>query len=226
MILKVINGDIKLSLFITSFNSVNQLKTSLINFVMIIPTMYEHSMFSKKFFEFLNIDSCIDNKNGLRINNIQSFSLKNISFGYNKKTNPILKNISINAKKGEKIALVGRNGVGKTTLIKIICRFYGLWEGEYTVNDISVEKINTDSIRKRISIVFQDIDFYSVSIIENILMRSINNKEEDELIVKDALLRVGLLEKVNSLPNGLYTNLSKNFDNNGTYFSGGELQNF
>ena len=57
-------------------------------------------------------------------------------------------------------------------------------------------------------------------------MRSINNKEEDELIVKDALLRVGLLEKVNSLPNGLYTNLSKNFDNNGTYFSGGELQNF
>lgn len=224
LILKVINGDIKLSLFITSFNSVNQLKNSLINFVMIIPTMYEHSMFSKKFFEFLNIDSCIDNKNGLRINNIQSFSLKNISFGYNKKTNPILKNISINAKKGEKIALVGRNGVGKTTLIKIICRFYGLWEGEYTVNDISVEKINTDSIRKRISIVFQDIDFYSVSIIENILMRSINNKEEDELIVKDALLRVGLLEKVNSLPNGLYTNLSKNFDNNGTYFSGGELQ--
>ena len=115
------------------------------------------------------------------------------------------------------------NGSGKTTLIKLILKFYALQDGSMYINDINYNEVNPFSLRKNIAVVFQDYQIYAVSIAENILMRKVKSKEDEE-IVYQALDKVGLLEKVKSLKDGINTQMTREFDASGEAFSGGERQ--
>ena len=84
-------------------------------------------------------------------------------------------------------------------------------------------RADTSLLKDNVSIAFQDSQLYALPIINNILMRPVNN-EKDERFVCEALNRVGMLEKINSLPLGIYTPFSQKLDNNGISFSGGEIQ--
>ena len=131
--------------------------------------------------------------------------------------------MSIKVNKGEKIAIVGDNGSGKTTLMKLLLRFYNPSSGEILYNGINLSEYNEKCLRKEFSIVFQDFQIYAVSIAENVLMRRVIN-EEDEKRVYQALEKVGLTEKINSLKDGIYTQVTREFDRSGASFSGGEKQ--
>lgn len=114
----------------------------------------------------------------------------------------------------------------KTTLTKLILNLYKPTQGEILLNDIPYYMYNKESINNIIGAVFQDFEVFSLPIIENILMRKVNynNKERDEEIVLKALEYIGLREKVESSPKGIYSYITRELDEEGLNFSGGELQ--
>lgn len=224
LIVLVFNGKMIISNFITAINSMMQLKNNLISISSIVPSLYEQSQYIEKIRCFYDQESSIELSNKKIIERIEYLEFNNIKFKYPASQHYIIDNCSLKIRKGNKIALVGRNGMGKSTILKLICRLYKVNDGEMLLNGISSINIDVRSLRNKINIVFQEVEYYATTLIENVLMREIDNKTDDEKLVVDALKKVGLYEKVSKLPNGIYTELSREFNELGTYFSGGEYQ--
>ena len=149
--------------------------------------------------------------------------IDNISFKYPKNDKYAIKNLSMEITKGQKIAIVGYNGSGKTTLMKLLLSFYKPTEGNIILNDVNYNDVSTTQIREKYSIVFQDFQIYAVTIAENVLMRRVETKEDEEL-VWEALRKVGLEQKIKKFKNNIYTLVTREFDRDGISFSGGERQ--
>ena len=146
-------------------------------------------------------------------------TLQNVSYHYPDSKEEVLKNINITIKKGEKLAVVGVNGAGKTTLVSIISGLLKPTSGQILINGVFIEEYNIIDYHSLFSAVFQNISFLPVSIIENIAFSHIDEKR-----VADSLKRSGLWEKVSALPQGIYTKLIKNVNEDATDLSGGEQQ--
>ena len=140
-------------------------------------------------------------------------------FTYPRTTSKILDNVSFKINKGEKISVVGLNGAGKTTIVKLICRLYKINEGEILVNGANIDHYNYSSYISKISAVFQDFKLFAYSIKENIL-----NEDGDEKEAYQIACKVGLKEKIDKLDDGINSLYSKSFDEKGIELSGGECQ--
>ena len=147
---------------------------------------------------------------------------KDVSFKYPGSSNYALKNISSVIRKGERLSVVGLNGAGKTTFIKLLCRLYECTEGEILVNGVNILDYEYRSYMKLLSVVFQDFCLLGFSIKENIIC-DMPDKEDDEKLMP-LIERVGLKEKVDSLSLGLMTPVFRYYDQNGFEPSGGEQQ--
>ncbi len=147
-----------------------------------------------------------------------------VSFAY--PCNPdhrVLNNINLTIHEGEKLAVVGLNGSGKSTFIKLLLGLYLQDQGDITLNSLPYDLYQTDEFRKIFGVVFQDYIIHCVSIAENILFKNkLSEKEEEE--VWEALEFSGLADKVRNLPNTIYCPISREFDESGIYLSGGEYQ--
>lgn len=143
---------------------------------------------------------------------------ENVSFRYPNTETFVLKNISIRIPMGETLSVVGKNGAGKTTFIKLICRFYRPTEGRITVGGVDIYEIGDAEYNALISAVFQDYQNFSLTLRENVLL----GKQEEDL--SELMADVGLLDLVSRLPNGMNTYLSRRFDSDGVELSGGEEQ--
>ena len=174
-----------------------------------ITTLKEHARYIDDFLWVMDYVPEIEKNEGIEINEFNSIRIENIYFKYHESKDFVINNLSFNLNRGDKIAIVGHNGSGKTTLIKLILKFYALQDGSMYINDINYNEVNPFSLRKNIAVVFQDYQIYAVSIAENILMRKVKSKE-DEDVVYQALDKVGLLEKVKSL-NGTYRFITLKF---------------
>jgi ATP-binding cassette, subfamily B, bacterial len=222
---KVILKSLNVGDFVALSGSAQQLFSQLTQFINIFPQLYEHSVYTENFEEFMNYKPSIHNdKSKMEFKNNSIIEFRNLSFVYPNTEKTVLKGINIKIYSGEKIAFVGYNGAGKSTLIKLLTRLYDPTEGQIILDGIDCKKYNVTSIRKNIGIIFQDYQMFSVSIAENILMRPIINREDDEDTVYKALKQVGLYDKIHSMENGIYTVLSREFTNSGAIFSGGEFQ--
>lgn len=145
---------------------------------------------------------------------------RNVSFRYPHAGHYALKNVSLKFKIGERLAVVGENGSGKTTFIKLLCRLYDPDEGEILLNGINIRKYNYREYMNIFSIAFQDFQLLSFPLGENIAARECYDKKRaDECIQK-----VGLAEKIAPLPKGLDTYLNRDFEEQGVPLSGGEAQ--
>lgn len=145
---------------------------------------------------------------------------RNVSFRYPGAEEYALKDINLTFPYGKKIAIVGENGAGKTTLAKLLLRLYDVTEGEILVGGTNIKEIEYPAYLKLYAAVFQDYKLHSYSIRENIAFQE---SGKDELIW-DLLRRQGLDEAVRQAPNGLDTFLTKELDQEGKDFSGGEKQ--
>lgn len=143
-----------------------------------------------------------------------------VSFKYPNTDRYVLRNISIKIEAGKKLSVVGYNGAGKTTFIKLICRLYEPTEGKIYYNGIDVSTIDYTEYVKLLSVVFQDFALFYFTIKDNIVF----GKERDSSALKEAIEKSGLGEKIDGLKDGWDTPLSKEFYNNGIEFSGGEGQ--
>ena len=148
---------------------------------------------------------------------------RNVSFRYPNAENDTIKNISFKIKAGEKLALVGVNGAGKTTIVKLLCGLYLPTEGEILLNSHPINDYNIYEYYSLFSAVFQDISLMPYSIAENIAATT----EKDEIDfekVKNSIEIAGLKERVDALPLGVDTPFNKNINEDAVDFSGGEKQ--
>ncbi len=147
---------------------------------------------------------------------------KNVSFMYPNTQKYVLKDLSFTIESGERISLVGENGAGKSTIVKLLCRLYEPTEGEILLDGRNYLKYSEDTYRKLLSIVFQDTINYAFMIKENVSMRP--DTMTDETKVTAALEKAGLMEKISSLTNGFDSNLIKFIYPDAVALSGGENQ--
>lgn len=145
---------------------------------------------------------------------------KNVSFKYPGSDNYSLKNINLKINNGEHLAVVGRNGSGKTTFIKLMCRLYDVTEGEILINGVNIKNYTEKSINKLYSVVFQDFQMFSLPVSVNI---SADNEYDRERML-DCLEQANIKDRILKMPKKETTYLYKNIDKAGVEISGGEAQ--
>ncbi len=153
---------------------------------------------------------------------IESIEFRNVSFAYKEGGEYTVRNLSFKLEGGTSLALVGHNGAGKTTIIKLLFRLYDPTEGEILLNGRNIKEYNLKAYRGLFAAAFQDYKVFAFTIKENVMMRSVT--EEDDEKVYDALKKAGVYDKVMSLPKKADTILTKEFDEEGALLSGGEYQ--
>lgn len=144
----------------------------------------------------------------------------NVSFRYPGTEQYALKNFSLKLRIGERMAIVGMNGSGKTTMIKLLCRLYDPQEGEILLNGVDIRKFKQEEYIKLFSVVFQDFKLLSMPLGQNVAA----SMDYDAGLVTECLERAGLGERLKQLPNGLETWLYKDISDDGVEISGGEAQ--
>ena len=184
----------------------------------------ENSLYVDNLRDFLEYEVHIaENENAPSVSSFEKLELRNMTFRYEGQEVPALSNVNLIVNAGEKIAIVGHNGAGKTTLIKLLQRLYDPNEGEILLNGENIKNYRLSSYRNLFGTVFQDYRLFATTVAENIMLRG-DITDEDRAIVKDALERTGIYGKIESLSNGVDSNVTREFDNEGAMFSGGEAQ--
>lgn len=150
-------------------------------------------------------------------------TLCNVGFAYFGQKQPVLRDICMTIRAKEKIAIVGHNGAGKTTFVKLLLRLYDVSEGEILYFGRNIKELDLPHYRALYGTAFQDYQIFAMTVAENVLMRKPQN-EDDYRKVEDCLTRAGVYERICRLPYGMDTILTKEFAEDGAVLSGGELQ--
>lgn len=150
-----------------------------------------------------------------------SIGLLDVSFKYGDKK--AISNLSLEIPAGSTLAIVGPNGSGKSTLLKIILQYYNIQSGKILLDGVNVSDYDVRSYRELFAFMNQTPAMFEMSIAENILLKKCETDKERTLVF-EALEKVGLLEKVNSLKNNINCVIGKEFSDEGVIFSGGEIQ--
>ena len=144
----------------------------------------------------------------LDLKKITNIEIQNLNFSYNE-DKKILKNINLKTGKNDKVAIIGRTGSGKTTLVNLLCRFYDLEDGKIIINGVDYKKYKIQDLRNQIGYVLQDVVIFDGNVYENVNYANKDIKDED---IKNICKRLKLHDKIMSLENGYETNLNKNKD--------------
>jgi ABC-type multidrug transport system fused ATPase/permease subunit len=183
----------------------------------------------KKFMDYPDVVNKSDSKIPSEESS-HTIQFNNVSFHYPNREELILDNINLTITPNEKLSVVGLNGAGKTTFIKLLCRLYDPTEGNITLDGVDIREYDYDEYMKLFAVVFQDFSILSFTVRENIALEASDehkgSETEQTLIekVNDSIRRAGVDEKINSLEKGIDTSVYKNFDKEGMEFSGGETQ--
>ncbi|GHV12801.1 ABC transporter ATP-binding protein [Clostridia bacterium] len=177
--------------------------------------------------EFLEYSDAPEPENPVDIpelKSIMSISFKNVNFSYMKEkdTIKVLDNLSFEIKSGEKIALVGVNGAGKTTIVKLLCGFYYPDSGEILINGTDIKNFRKKDLFRLFSAIFQDIVIFPVTVGENVSMRLTEESDADK--IWKCLETAGLADELKKYEDGINLPMTKQFEENGVVLSGGQLQ--
>ena len=184
--------------------------------------MYSSSLYIERYISFMNYPEIEKRNNTRAIPDNVHIRLNKISFSYGK-GGPLLDNLTLEIEPNSKISIMGENGAGKSTILRILANIYHPEKGEILINQIALDEYDPEEFRECCCYIPQDYQLFAFSIAENVLMRTVKN-ENDEIVVQEALKKVRMLDKVLSLPEGINTPITKEFSENGAVFSGGELQ--
>lgn len=205
-------------------NSISNIAGNINRIGDVIFKLDENSLYVDNLRDFLEYEVHIaEDKNAPIVSAFEKLELKNMTFCYEGQVTPALAKVDLTVNFGEKIAIVGHNGAGKTTLIKLLQRLYDPSEGEILLNGENIKNYRLSSYRNLFGTVFQDYRLFATTVAENVMLRG-NIIDEDREIVNNALERAGIYGKIQALANGIDSNVTREFDNGGAIFSGGEAQ--
>ena len=226
---QMIFNDMSFADFTLVTSTLRTFSDSITNITRSLIDMGENSAYVQIYRQFMTTENriAIPNK-GIDIVNLSdcknSFEIENVSFKYPGAKINTLENLSLSVEKGKFYVIVGKNGVGKTTLVRLLCRLYDSTTGCIKYLDNDIRTLEYRSYRENIGVVFQDYKYYCLSIAENVAMNEYDEEPETLNRILMALNNAGLGEKIRSLPRGIHTQLGKIFHNEGILLSGGELQ--
>ena len=172
---------------------------------------------AQRVFEILEVkNEIVNNENAiLKTSFDNSISIKNINFAYD--TESVLKDFSLEVKKGQTVALVGQSGSGKSTIANLLTRFYDVNEGQIFIDGIDIKDMNLQSLRGLMGLVTQDSILFNDTIKANIALGKLDATDQE---IIEALKIANAFEFVKDLPNGIYTNIG----DSGNKLSGGQKQ--
>lgn len=199
--MQIINGIMKMAV---TFGKTAEM-VPLVNYYFEIVNANDNMTYGEKEFDLLNKFE---------------IEFKNVSFKYPNTESYALQNINLKINNGEHLAVVGRNGSGKTTFIKLMCRLYDVTDGEILINSINIKEYSKESIIKLYSVVFQDFKIFSTTLAQNISA----NEEYDKERLYDTLDKANIKDRVLAMENKESTYLYKDLDKSGVEISGGEAQ--
>ena len=221
--LKALAGAFGLGSVTQYIASITMVAGGMAGFVSILGTMRNNAPFLKLVYEFLDIPNnmyqgslTVEKR---RDRNYQ-VEFRNVSFKYPGSENYALKNVNMKFTIGKRLAVVGMNGSGKTTFIKLLCRLYDPTEGEILLNGIDIRKYNYREYMDIFSVVFQDFKLFSLKLGQNVASKVDYDKE----LVLDCLNKAGFSEKLAEMKDGTETYLYKDYEDGGVDVSGGEAQ--
>ncbi len=188
-----------------------------------LASFYENEPYLKIYLEYFDLEN--DMYQGSlavekRSDKKYDIEFRNVSFKYPGSEAYALKDVNLSFNVGERLAVVGMNGSGKTTFIKLMCRLYDPSEGEIRMNDFNIRKYDYREYLDLFSVVFQDYKLLSLPLGNNVSSAAVWDAKKAESCLRE----VGFGERFAEMPKGLDTPLYKNFDNEGVNVSGGEAQ--
>lgn len=214
-------GIILVGTAMTYINTSSKIENAIQNIVSNIFGIYKDSLYIDNIKKYFNYES---NKfyGNKTLKNITTIEFVNVSFKYPNREVYAIRNTSFKIKKGEILAIVGENGSGKTTIIKLLNGLYDEYEGNILINGIEIREIDKKSLRNCLATLFQDYNKYQFTIKENIGFGSIDNLDDIEKI-KYSAKKGGADQFINCLPNN-YTQQVGYWFEGGTQLSGGQWQ--
>lgn len=221
--LRAFSGSITIGNVATYASSMVQFTRSMSIFAWTMGNLKMVAQYSADYYEFLNLEKRkyqgtipIEKRRDDRF----QVDFEHVSFRYPGSNQYVIKDLNLSFVIGEKMAIVGKNGSGKTTFIKLLCRLYDVTEGCIKVNGIDIRKYDYDEYCLLFAAVFQDFRIFSFLLGE--VIGTSEDADEDRVI--RALCKAGLKDRLNALPQGLATYVGKEFHDSGIAFSGGEKQ--
>mgnify|MGYP001095076011 FL=1 len=203
--------------------AVTQFGNGITQFSDTVRAFLQNLRYIQDYFDFLDLPGRMDTGTlpvTKQIREDYTFTFRDVTFTYPGGTEPVLHHVNCEFRKGEKLAVVGRNGSGKTTFIKLLCRLYDPEEGEILLNGVDIRRYQYDQYMELFSTVFQDYRIFAFELGENVAAAS--DYEEDRVI--RSLQDAGFGERLKSLEKGLHTPVFKFFGEDGVELSGGESQ--
>jgi ATP-binding cassette, subfamily B, bacterial len=223
---KVLQGTLSIGQFTLVFQQSLNLTLSSSDILNQYSSMSARTKYIDKFFEFMSLEKTINSPmEPILIPENPTPSIiefKDVSFRYPKTERYILKDFNLTLNGGEKIALVGENGAGKTTIIKLLLRFHDPSEGEILINGVNLKEVSIEEWHKNVGALFQDFIKYQFTFKENVYFGKLDNYGKKKLLM-EAIERSGADKYLEKLPNGTDQILGKMFES-GIDLSGGQWQ--
>ncbi|NFD78319.1 ABC transporter ATP-binding protein [Clostridium botulinum] len=213
----IIKGQFTVGLYTTFSLYSGKIFTSTQFLANVGPSLKQTCLSIERVYEFIEMDDENKGKNQYLNRKIESINLENVTFKYKNNVNNVLDSLNFRINKGEKVLISGENGVGKSTLIKLLSGLYEPIEGRILYNNLDLVTINKESLRERIGIVSQNIFLFKGTVLDNILYGQNEKKRED---VEKLIIKLNLEPYISRLPKGLDSEIIQN--NNG--ISGGQAQ--
>ena len=211
-------GNITLGTLVLIIQMVNQARRPLFAMSFILTNIQQAESGSREYFEILNLKSKEDFQKATPAKKLKNPTLefKKVSFKY-QKGQKVLQNISFKCAHGEKVALVGHSGTGKTTIVNLILKLYEPDSGTILLDSLNYQKLSTQFVRSNIALVFQDAELFSSTVLHNVAYTK-PNAAKDQII--DALKLANAYDFVQKLPKGINSEIGER----GVKLSGGQKQ--
>ena len=221
LIYNAANGKISLGSFMMYISAITSFSLAIQHIINAIVEIKAYDMYYDNLESYINIPSMMrTGTKEIPLNCTHTIEFRNVSFQYPGSEYFVLKNVSISLQSGEKLLIVGENGAGKSTFIKLMMRLYDPTEGSILLDGINIKEFDYESYLSLFSTVFQDYHLFSFSLRENITMSE--TYDDDQIL--QILNRVGLADKMRHANVTLNTEIHKNFSESGFEPSGGEGQ--
>ena len=181
----------------------------------------KRSSYVQQYFDFMEYPDALQKGSlGIKKDGDHQIEFKNVSFKYPRSDEYVLENVNITIPSGQHLAVVGLNGAGKTTFIKLLFRLYDVTSGEILVDGINIKDYAEEEYRKLIAVVFQDFKLFCFTVKENIAF----SLDADQSGIDEVLRQAGLYDEVQTMPHKELTYMWKGFEKDGIEFSGGQKQ--
>jgi len=222
LIFECINKKIWVDDFFVAFNGYNSLKNAIESLLLIYTNIYENDLYVKDYIEFMNINLTENNTNHktFSYDEFESIEFQSVFFKYPNQETYTLKNVSFKIDKGDKLAIIGRNGAGKSTIIKLLLRLYDVKNGKILINGINIQEYDLVSLRSAIAVLFQDFSIYPFTLRENISF----GDDILDVLMYNILKSVNLYEMAQDRADFLDLPITNQLYDGGIELSGGESQ--